>query len=67
MRRVPLYLLWCVLAAVPLTAQTVGPPPGPPSAGPRGWPALEKQLTQDHVRPGTALARLIRENQDFGS
>lgn len=65
MRRVPLYLLWSLLAAAPVLAQTVGPPPGPPSAGPRPWPTLEKQLSQDHVRPGTALARLIRENQDF--
>jgi hypothetical protein len=62
---VPLYVLWSLLAAVPLTAQTVGPPPGPPATGPRSWPALEKQLAQDQVRPGSALARLIRENQDF--
>lgn len=29
------------------------------------WPALEKQLTVDKVAPGSALDKLIRENQDF--
>jgi hypothetical protein len=29
------------------------------------WPSVEVQLAQDQVRPGSALERLIRENQDF--
>ncbi len=30
-------------------------------------PSLEEQLAQDHVIPGTALDRLIRDHQDFSS
>jgi hypothetical protein len=30
-----------------------------------GWPSVEEQLSRDNVRRGTALERLIRENQDF--
>jgi hypothetical protein len=29
------------------------------------WPSVEAQLEQDRVPPGSALERLIRENQDF--
>jgi hypothetical protein len=29
------------------------------------WPSIESQLASDRIRPGTALDRLIRENQDF--
>src|SRR4051812_41116665 len=33
------------------------------------WPTLQQQLGQDyfgfHVQPGTALEKLIRDNQDF--
>jgi hypothetical protein len=29
------------------------------------WPSVEMQLAGDHVPPGSALERLIRENQDF--
>ena len=29
------------------------------------WPTLQEQLDQAHVAPGTALARLIHDNQDF--
>jgi hypothetical protein len=31
----------------------------------RRWPTLEEQLRDSHVRPGTALEKLILENQDF--
>src|SRR6185436_5007827 len=30
-----------------------------------GWPSLDAQLQADSVRPGSALERLIRANQDF--
>ncbi|HEX2711624.1 MAG TPA: hypothetical protein VHM88_05290, partial [Candidatus Acidoferrales bacterium] len=29
------------------------------------WPSLKEQLTQDKVNPNSALAKLIRESQDF--
>jgi hypothetical protein len=29
------------------------------------WPSVEAQLAEDGVPPGSALERLIRENQDF--
>jgi hypothetical protein len=58
-----LFLLVAV-GALPLTAQTVGPPPGRPEA-PRHWPTLPEQLARDEVRPGTALDALVRGNQDF--
>src|SRR5205823_7679837 len=29
------------------------------------WPSLQEQLTQDKVVAGSALDRLIRDNQDF--
>src|SRR5260370_26349693 len=29
------------------------------------WPALDKQLETDRIRPGTALAALVAANQDF--
>jgi hypothetical protein len=38
------------------------PPPGTPAK----FPALEEQLKKAHARPGSALEKLIRENQDFG-
>lgn len=31
----------------------------------REWPTLEEQLEKDHVRKGSALEKLIKENQDF--
>src|SRR5262249_45299653 len=33
---------------------------------PSPFPSLASQLAADHVAPGSALARLIRDNQDFG-
>lgn len=29
------------------------------------WPSLRAQLTKDHVQPGSALEKLILDNQDF--
>lgn len=29
------------------------------------WPSTEEQLTRDQIRRGSALERLILENQDF--
>ena len=29
------------------------------------WPTLEKQLAEAKARPGSALEKLIRDNQDF--
>jgi len=28
------------------------------------WPTLEEQLAKDHVVPGSALDKVVRENQD---
>jgi hypothetical protein len=67
MRKVSVYLLWLlVLAAGPAIAQTVAQPPSGAPEGPRAFPLLQQQLTQDGVLPGSALERLIRQNQDFG-
>ena len=61
-----------VLVAVPALALA---PPAVAAAGPggqkvaalaRGWPGLHEQLQADHVLPGSALAKLIAENQDLG-
>src|SRR6185436_17183122 len=39
----------------------------PAGAAPeRGWPSVESQLAADQVPAGSAAARLIEENQDFG-
>src|SRR6185295_18540025 len=35
------------------------------AARPDGWPTLGEQLAQAHVPAGSALAKLIRANQDF--
>lgn len=29
------------------------------------WPSFEEQLSKDRVEQGTALERLVQENQDF--
>jgi hypothetical protein len=29
------------------------------------WPTLEEQLEKDKIRKGSALEKLVRENQDF--
>jgi hypothetical protein len=61
-----------VLVAVPAVALA---PPAAAAAGPggqsvaalaRGWPGLHEQLQADHVLPGSALAKLIAQNQDLG-
>src|SRR5512142_557806 len=45
------------LAGLPARAQSAG----------AAWPTLDAQLAQDHVIPGSALDRLIRDHQDFSS
>jgi hypothetical protein len=35
------------------------------AAEPPRWPSLQRQLAQDRVAPGSALAKLVAENQDF--
>ncbi len=37
------------------------------SVHPADWPTLESQLAKDKVRPGSALERLIRDNQEFST
>jgi hypothetical protein len=32
----------------------------------KAWPSLDRQITKDHIRQGTALEALVYENQDFG-
>jgi hypothetical protein len=29
------------------------------------WPTLEEQLAKDHIAPGSALEKVVRENQDL--
>jgi hypothetical protein len=38
----------------------------PPQANPPKFPSLADQLRAAHARPGSALEKLIRDNQDFG-
>ncbi len=38
----------------------------PPQANPPKFPSLADQLKAAHAKPGSALERLIRDNQDFG-
>ncbi|MGE5385096.1 MAG: hypothetical protein ACM3SV_04325 [Betaproteobacteria bacterium] len=38
-------------------------PPSPPKK--QQWPSLEAQLAESRVTPGSPLAHLIQENQDF--
>ena len=33
---------------------------------PTKWPSVQEQLLDSHATPGSALERLIRDNQDFG-
>jgi hypothetical protein len=40
-------------------------PPLPPQAKPH-FPSIAEQLRAAHARPGSALEKLIRDNQDFG-
>ena len=52
-------LLFSLLAALPVFVGAAAP------AAP-AWPSLDRQLSVDRVRAGSALDRLIRDNQDFG-
>ncbi len=54
MRKLTLFALMALLASAAFAVQ------------PHAWPALDKQLSKDHIRPGTALESLVYENQDFG-
>lgn len=67
MRRVSVYLwLWLLaLSAGAALAQTVEQPPSRRAEAPRPFPRLQQQLAADGVLPGSALERLIRQNQDF--
>ncbi len=79
MRRGPVYLMWLLAIVGPIagaavaqpapsarpTQPTVARPQGAAVAVHRSWPTLEAQLAQAEVRPGSALDRLIRANQDF--
>jgi hypothetical protein len=56
MRHVPLALL-LLAASLPLAIADAAPQPD--------WPTVERQLAADRVAPGTPLAELIRDNQDF--
>ncbi|HEY2294794.1 MAG TPA: PKD domain-containing protein [Thermoanaerobaculia bacterium] len=49
-----------LLLAIPAVGLAAAAPPSIP------WPSVAEQLQRDHVRPGSALERLIRGNQDFG-
>jgi hypothetical protein len=53
-----------LLGFVFLLASTVAIAAPPPGAGPK-FPPLDEQLKKAHAKPGSALDKLIRENQDF--
>jgi hypothetical protein len=59
-RRSPLRIAWLAPAALALLAAALLP-----AAARADWPPLAKQLAQDKVQPGSALAQLIAANQDF--
>jgi Bacterial Ig domain len=63
-RRAAVFLAGLVLfaGAAAQAAQPAGSPP--PLRG--AWPSLQDQLDKDHVIPGSALEKLISENQEFG-
>src|SRR6266852_1934363 len=54
------------LALAPPAAAAAGPGGQKDADLASGWPGLHEQLQADHVLPGSALAKLIAENQDFG-
>ena len=56
-RSLPLLLL--LLFLLPASPVTAAAPPASP------WPSLAEQLQKDHIKPGSALERLVRDNQDF--
>ena len=56
----------CGAAAVSSGAVAAATAPAAPAAQRPAWPALARQLAQDRVLPGTALERLILDNQEFG-
>jgi hypothetical protein len=53
-----------VLLAVFLFVTTIAGAAPPPGKGPK-FPTLDEQLKGAHARSGTALDKLIRQNQDF--
>ena len=57
MRQLPASFL---LLTTLLTGSALAAPAPKPS-----WPTVQRQLAADRVAPGTALEKLIRENQDF--
>ena len=57
-RRLTLSLSLCLLSLAAAGAQAA--PPTPPS-----WPTLAQQLARETAVPGSALERLIADNQDF--
>src|ERR1041384_4024632 len=52
-------MLVFLIAAVNATAEK------PVSKNPKKFPSLEDQLKQAHAKPGSALEKLIKDNQDF--
>jgi len=57
-----LLALVCLFSAS--IAVAAGPPAGTPGAA--KFPSLDEQLKKAHAKPGSALDKLIRANQDFG-
>jgi len=55
-------VLLCLVGALNALAGT--PPAGTP-ANPPSFPSVEAQLKNAHVKTGSALEKLIRDNQDF--
>ena len=57
-------LVAIVIAGLALCALCGGSAAGAAQLG--RWPSVQEQLADSHVIPGSALERLILENQDFG-
>jgi hypothetical protein len=54
-----------LLAVVFLASATIASADKPPQAGGPKFPSLDDQLKKAHVKNGSALDKLIRDNQDF--
>jgi len=52
--------------AVAFLISTIAGAALPPQAKPPNFPSIAEQLKAAHAKPGSALEKLIRDNQDFG-
>jgi hypothetical protein len=64
MRQIPIALL-LLAAAVPASVALAAPGRTDTAPARAAWPTVERQLAEARVAPGSPLAKLIRDNQDF--